>query len=59
MVIGDSSFGGDKPLKGPRAANICYIYSGRVRATAQYEVTWKDKMERMDWTDVGNAGDRD
>ena len=51
--LGDSSFGEiNKPLKDPRVANICNIYSGRVRATAHYEVTCKDKMKRMEGTDV-------
>ena len=40
---------GTNLYKGPEAANI---YSGRVRATARYEVTWKDKMKRMERTDV-------
>ena len=34
----------NEPLNGPRAS---YIYSGRVRATARCEVTWKGKMKRM------------
>ena len=46
---GDSGFGLRRTSKWP--LGLLHLL-GRVRATARYEVTWKDRMERMVRTDV-------
>ena len=46
---GDSGFGLRRTSKWP--LGLLHLL-GRVRATARYEVTWKERMERMVRTDV-------